>query len=128
MTLYVSSRPSPDVIPSLTQSPIFVAFVICSAIFGARACPRKGVAPSAGKARWSLPFSSLCLRLRLSSRREGRLDIIFDFESESECHRIIGFRNILIHGYDIIDERIVWKAVKNHLPILYKEIQQMLGA
>ena len=35
----------------------------------------------------------------------------------SEHHRIIGFRNILIHGYDIVDEAIVWKAVTNHLPI-----------
>jgi uncharacterized protein with HEPN domain len=36
----------------------------------------------------------------------------------SEHHRIIGFRNILIHGYDMVDEAIVWNAVKYHLPIL----------
>jgi len=39
-------------------------------------------------------------------------------EKISEQHRIIGFRNILIHGYDIVDEAIVWQAVTNHLPIL----------
>ncbi len=44
----------------------------------------------------------------------------------TEHHRIIGFRNILIHGYDIIDEPIVWKAVTDHLPILVKEINKML--
>ncbi len=43
-------------------------------------------------------------------------------EKISEHRRIIGFRNILIHGYDIVDEAIVWKAVTNHLPILIKEI------
>ncbi|MDO8281729.1 MAG: DUF86 domain-containing protein [Thermodesulfovibrionia bacterium] len=48
-------------------------------------------------------------------------------EKISEHHRIIGFRNILIHGYDIIDEMIVWKAVVNHLPILVKEINKILG-
>jgi uncharacterized protein with HEPN domain len=48
-------------------------------------------------------------------------------ESISEHHRIIGFRNILIHGYDIVDEAIVWKAVTNHLPILIKEINELLG-
>lgn len=48
-------------------------------------------------------------------------------ENISECHRIIGFRNILIHGYDNIDIIIVWKAVENHLPILEKEIQEILG-
>jgi uncharacterized protein with HEPN domain len=47
-------------------------------------------------------------------------------ENISECHRIIGFRNILIHGYDIIDDTIVWNAVVNHLPILLKEITAIL--
>ena len=46
----------------------------------------------------------------------------------SEHHRIIGFRNILIHGYDIVDEAIVWKAVTNHLPILIGEVKEILGA
>lgn len=49
-------------------------------------------------------------------------------ERITEHHRIIGFRNILIHGYDIIDEMIVWKAVTNHLPILVKEINEILRA
>jgi uncharacterized protein with HEPN domain len=49
-------------------------------------------------------------------------------EKVSEHHRIIGFRNILIHGYDIIDEKIVWNAVENHLPILLKEIKEILDA
>jgi len=45
----------------------------------------------------------------------------------SEHHRIIGFRNILIHGYDMVDEGIVWNAVKNHLPLLIQEIQRILN-
>jgi len=48
-------------------------------------------------------------------------------EKISEHYRIIGFRNILIHGYDIIDEAIVWKAVTNHLPILVGEIKEILS-
>jgi uncharacterized protein with HEPN domain len=47
-------------------------------------------------------------------------------ESISEHHRIIGFRNILIHGYDVVDEAIVWQAVKKHLPILVREIKDIL--
>ena len=46
----------------------------------------------------------------------------------SEHHHIIGFRNILIHGYDIVDEAIVWKAVTNHLPILIGEVKELLNA
>ncbi len=48
-------------------------------------------------------------------------------EKISEHHRIIGFRNILIHGYDVVDEAIVWQAVTNHLPILVREIKEILS-
>jgi uncharacterized protein with HEPN domain len=47
--------------------------------------------------------------------------------SISEHHRIIGFRNILIHGYDVVDEAIVWQAVTKHLPILVGEVKEILG-
>jgi uncharacterized protein with HEPN domain len=47
-------------------------------------------------------------------------------EGISEHHRIIGFRNILIHGYDSINELIVWNAVEKHLPILKREVQKMI--
>jgi uncharacterized protein with HEPN domain len=49
-------------------------------------------------------------------------------EKISEHHRIIGFRNILIHGYDIVDEAIVWQAVSKHLPILLGEVRELLNA
>jgi uncharacterized protein with HEPN domain len=49
-------------------------------------------------------------------------------EAVSEHHRIIGFRNILIHGYDMIDDMVVWDAVKAHLPMLMKEVQNLLNA
>jgi len=49
-------------------------------------------------------------------------------EKISEHQRIIGFRNILIHGYDIVDEAIVWQAVTNHLPLLIKEVKEILSA
>jgi uncharacterized protein with HEPN domain len=32
--------------------------------------------------------------------------------------RIIGFRNVIAHGYDIVDPELVWDAVENHLPSL----------
>ena len=49
-------------------------------------------------------------------------------ERISEHRRIIGFRNILIHGYDIVDEAIVWQAVLHHLPALIGEVKEVLGA
>lgn len=49
-------------------------------------------------------------------------------EKISEQHRIIGFRNILIRGYDNVDEAIVWQAVTKHLPILIREVKEILSA
>jgi uncharacterized protein with HEPN domain len=40
--------------------------------------------------------------------------------------QIIAFRNVLIHGYDAIDERRVWDAIENSLPKLYETILLLL--
>jgi uncharacterized protein with HEPN domain len=44
------------------------------------------------------------------------------------AHRqIIAFRNILVHGYSVIDDQIVWDAVVNHLPFLVKDTDYLLA-
>jgi uncharacterized protein with HEPN domain len=35
---------------------------------------------------------------------------------------IIGFRNILVHSYDSVDDEIVWAIIKKHLKPLKKEV------
>lgn len=40
----------------------------------------------------------------------------------SEYPRIIAFRNLLIHGYADIDNRLVWDVVEAKLPTLRREI------
>ena len=32
--------------------------------------------------------------------------------------KIIGMRNRIIHGYDTVDDSIIWDALKNHVPTL----------
>jgi uncharacterized protein with HEPN domain len=44
-----------------------------------------------------------------------------------ELRKIVGFRNRLIHAYDAIDTSIVWAILKNHLPLLKKEVQLILN-
>ena len=48
-------------------------------------------------------------------------------ERISEHRRIIGFRNILAHGYDVIENKIVWDAIKIHLPLLKSEVENILN-
>jgi len=44
----------------------------------------------------------------------------------SEHARIISFRNILIHGYAEIDDRLVWDIVENKLPALRRQVDELL--
>ena len=41
--------------------------------------------------------------------------------------KIIGFRNVLVHGYDIVDDATVWSAVNDSMPLLQKEVESLLG-
>ena len=44
-------------------------------------------------------------------------------------HRqIISFRNVLIHGYDILDEAIVWQIIQADLPILKQTVEALLAS
>lgn len=45
----------------------------------------------------------------------------------SEESRIIAFRNILVHGYANIDDRIVWNVLEQKLPTLRREAEGMLS-
>ena len=42
--------------------------------------------------------------------------------------KIIGFRNILIHGYAAVDDRLVWGVIENHLDLLKKAVAGLLAA
>lgn len=40
--------------------------------------------------------------------------------------RIVGFRNVLAHGYDVVDDEVVWDAVTTDLPELAARVEAML--
>jgi uncharacterized protein with HEPN domain len=35
-----------------------------------------------------------------------------------DLRRIVGMRNRIIHGYDSVDDEIIWDAIQYHLPAL----------
>ncbi len=50
-----------------------------------------------------------------------------DFEAFNRIkdgHKIIGTRNILAHGYDIIDYKILWDAITHNLDTLLQELER----
>jgi uncharacterized protein with HEPN domain len=39
---------------------------------------------------------------------------------------IIGMRNRIVHGYDMVSNVAVWDAIENHIPILKREVDTLL--
>ena len=44
----------------------------------------------------------------------------------SDSRKIIDTRNRIIHGYDSVSADVVWLIVTRYLPILEKEVQELL--
>jgi len=57
---------------------------------------------------------------RLKREEPGLLSRIPDHR------KIIAFRNILIHGYDVIEDDVVWDVATAHLPPLLVQVTEML--
>ena len=45
----------------------------------------------------------------------------------SEHRRVISFRNVLIHGYDAVDDTITWRIIREKLPVLLSEVDALLA-
>jgi uncharacterized protein with HEPN domain len=39
--------------------------------------------------------------------------------------QLIAFRNVLIHGYAEVDDRLVWDLIESHLPLLLEDIESL---
>ena len=53
------------------------------------------------------------------------LDVQDDFPI-SNARQIIGTRNNIVHGYDKVDEAMIWSIILKHLPILKTEVESLL--
>jgi len=43
-----------------------------------------------------------------------------------ELRQIVGLRNRVIHGYDAVDDEIVWDVVQHKLPHLHTRVAELL--
>ena len=44
----------------------------------------------------------------------------------SEHRNIIGFRHVLVHGYDSLRPETVWNVIEEKLPVLVPEVKTLL--
>ena len=56
----------------------------------------------------------------------NRIEHIDNSIKISSKRQIISMRNRVIHGYDKIDDEIVWGTIVRHLPTLKKEIELLI--
>lgn len=83
-------------------------------------------------------FDAFSKNLLIQSAVERQLEIIGEALNQlskvapdtaakiPQFRQIIAFRNILIHGYAVLDQTIVWKVVHEHLPVLQERAQRLL--
>ena len=44
----------------------------------------------------------------------------------TDSRKIVDTRNRIIHGYDSVSDDVIWLIVNRYLPILQKEVQELL--
>lgn len=55
--------------------------------------------------------------------RLERIDVDSLERNVPDYRKIIGFRNLVAHGYDIIDDQALWDLCKTHVPQLLSQIE-----
>ena len=45
----------------------------------------------------------------------------------SNSRKIVDVRNRIIHGYDSVSDDVIWGIVIRNLPVLQKEVEELLG-
>ena len=87
----------------------------------------------------SKSFSDYCEDKLLQAGLERKLEVIGEAlhrienidkprleEVLPEYRKIIGLRNVIAHGYDVIDREIIWDLVINKIPDLRITVSKML--
>jgi len=84
-------------------------------------------------------FDAYCVSPMLSAAVERKFEIIGealnrikrsepdDLKAISDWPAIVGFRNILAHGYDHIENTVVWGIIEAQLPKFVAELESIPG-
>lgn len=68
-------------------------------------------------------FAILGEALHQAFREEAALE-----EEIPELRKIVGVRNRIIHGYDVIRNDVLWDIARNDVPVLQDQIEGILKA
>ena len=76
----------------------------------------------------SLVQDAVIRNLQTMAESTQRLsDRLKQAQNKIDWHKIVGFRNILVHDYLGVDIERIWNIIENELPPLKKAVQEMMG-
>lgn len=64
--------------------------------------------------------------LEIIAEAINRIDKLDQSIQISSKKQIVGMRNRVIHGYDKIDNEIIWGTIVRHIPILKKDVEELM--
>ena len=62
----------------------------------------------------------------LGEAANGLSDEFIENHNDIPWNDVIGMRNIIVHGYDILQISVVWDTIVNDLPILEKQLRDLI--
>ena len=65
-------------------------------------------------------------KLEIIGEAINRISKLDETLSVTNYKKIIATRNFIIHEYDFVDDAQVWLIVDKHLPLLKKEVEELL--
>ena len=71
-------------------------------------------------------YSAVIREFEIIGEAMNRIDKLDSKLSISGKRQISNMRNRVIHGYDRIDDDIIWGTIIRHLPVLKREIEILL--
>ena len=48
-------------------------------------------------------------------------------DSIPDASKVIGLRNLIAHGYDVVDPKVLWSTANEHLPALESAVLELLA-
>ncbi len=88
----------------------------------------------------SMSYKGFCIDARTKAAVERQFEIIGEalnrvrqideklLSGIDNWRQIIGFRNVIAHGYDVVDDAIIWDAVQKDIPLLLEQLKVILNS
>lgn len=49
------------------------------------------------------------------------------FARLTDAKQVVGFRNVLAHNYDTVDDSITWQVIQDGVPVLHEEVTALIA-